>query len=166
MFKSAALSMAMKTRYEVENNMTFDVVFKTRFDVAYDPNFTVEHYIPVDIIPDGIYVHTTNFQSEFRMPVLSDIAYYGSSRAMNVLDSFWFYYDNGRFLEMLDYSDYNRAYDLVGPGVLLYKWATMKNLKIISNLRHFNPVPIRAHVADAFHPDGYKRIINAYTDNE
>lgn len=162
MFKSSAMAMHMKKTYEIEHNMRFDVVIKTRFDVAYHPKDHIDHHLTKEIEPDGIYVCTSNFLTEFRMPLINDIAYYGSSHAMDILDSFWFYYVNGRFNEMVNYSIFNRAYDLVGPGVLLYKWATLKNLKMITTQGYLNPIPIREHVAHAMYPNGFDEITKAY----
>lgn len=164
MFKSCAMAMNLKTQFEIENNMVFDLVFRARFDVAYHPTENVEYYIPREICPDAVYVNLTNFDIEFRMPLINDIAYYGSSRAMSIVDSFHFYYQNGRFLEMMNYSELNPAYNLVGPGVLLYKWITMKNIKMYSPPfnRFLNPVPIRQFAQGGTYPGNYQSILEAY----
>lgn len=167
MFKSAAMAMHFKDQYEIENDMQFDLVFKTRFDLAYDPNSKVDYFVPNVIHPDGIYVERGNFNGEFRLATINDIAYFGSSRAMSIVDSFYFYYNSGKFLEMMKYTDQNRAYDLVGPNVLLHKWITLKNIKML-DAPHPNhilrPIPIRQFVLDTDFPHKFETIKKAYTE--
>lgn len=167
MLKSFMLANNLKTQYEVDNDMTFDLVVHTRWDLAYQPGTRFEPFIPDEIMPDALYCHNSYFQKEFRMPCIDDILYFGSSRTLDIVDSFYHYYSTDRFFELVNQSCYNTAFFHVGCGVLLHKWSQLKNLKMIE-IRHKNfgngiyPAVIRQNATDYKWPEEHDKIVEAY----
>lgn len=166
MLKSFMLSNNLKTQYEIENDMTFDLVVHTRWDLAYHPGTKFDNFIPREIVPDELYCYRSYFPAEYRMPFIDDIIYFGSSRTLDIIDSFYHYYSTNKFFEMTSVSQYNNAFYHVGVGVLLYKWATLKNIKFnelkTERLEGLYPAVIRQPVAGAQWPEEHDKIVHAY----
>lgn len=130
MLKSAMICNFLKTRHEIVNDVTFDLVVKTRWDSLYEPNSKFEDGLPLRLHPNALYCETSaDFTREFRLPAIDDISYFGSSQTMDVVDSLYHYLANDQLIAQLSGGE-NRvaAYDLVGPGVLLHKWASLRNI--------------------------------------
>lgn len=130
-------SNALKQKYELENNMIFDVAIRSRYDIVYHPELRFDSVLEKTgpIIPIALYADTHYFPSEFSLPNLNDIFYYGSSRVMNIVDGFYRYFGNGKFWDMLDENWNDCALKQCGYNVNLYKWVTMKNI-LIKNVMH------------------------------
>lgn len=123
---------ALKQRYELANNMVFDFVIRTRFDLCYAPNIKFEQLLEnVDRnIPIALYADTYYFPFEYYLPEINDIFYFGSSRVMDIVDGFYRYWGTGKFWEMLDENWNDCALKNCGYNVNLYKWIIMKNILI------------------------------------
>ncbi len=126
----------LKTEYELNNYMTFDIVVKTRFDLCYDPAKTfddiIKQYHP--ILPTSLYCNTHYFSNEFFQVNVDDVFYFGSSSVMNIVDGFYRYFGKGAFWKMIESSFYDPAFKLGGYNINLYKWLTIKNILI----KHFH----------------------------
>lgn len=137
---------ALKQKYELENNVIFDVVVRGRYDVAYHPDLRFDKILEKTgpIIPIALYADTHYFPSEFSLPNLNDIFYYGSSRVMNIVDGFYRYFGNGKFWELLDENWNDCALKQCGYNVNLYKWVIMKNI-LIKNVMHPGDIQVIRH---------------------
>jgi len=132
LFNSQMQSNFLKQEYEIENNMQFDFVVKCRFDIAYHPSVRFENYLPTKemTFKNGVYASLSTFRSEFNLPVIDDVIYFGSSPAMDLLETVYRVYQNADFFNMVKAGYYDPAYKVCGPNVILHKWATMKNILI------------------------------------
>lgn len=125
-----------KQRYEIENKILFDIVVSIRFDQCFDPNLNFATYLPSrPFRKDWLYTEIVDFPFEFHQQALSDTFYYGSSKIMDQMDSFYRIYHNGKFFQLLNVNYFDGALKTVGCGVLLYKWATIKNIHL-ENIGH------------------------------
>jgi len=129
-------SNELKTQYELDNFMNFDIVVKTRFDLCYDPNknfdSVIKQYEP--ILPIALYCNTHYFSKEFFQVNVDDVFYFGSSGVMNIVDGFYRYYGNGTFWKIIESHFYDPAFKLGGYNINLYKWLTIKNILV----KHFH----------------------------
>lgn len=123
---------SLKTQYELENEMQFDVVVSARFDVCYPPTEKFDHWLQFHgtILPTAIYGESHYFPNEYFLPHFNDVIYFGNSRIMNVVDDFYRYLVSGKFWEMLDENYTDCALKSCGYNVNLYKWLTIKNILI------------------------------------
>lgn len=158
-FKSAALSNQLKRQYEVDNDMTFDIVFKLRLDIIFHRSLTLEYLLATMRKPltDEVIMDSMDSPSkEFRHPWCLDMCYYGSSLGMDIISDLYFYYNNGKFFEMANCSIFNPSVSRYGPNAQLHKWASMKNLKIGRyDCSRLIVYPVRYEVQHATYPEGY-----------
>lgn len=130
---------ALKTQYEVENEMQFDVVVSARYDICYQPDTKFDHLLQHfgTILPTAVYGETHYFPNEFFLPHLNDIMYFGNSRVMNIVDDFYRYFASGKFWELVDEQWTDGALKSCGYGVNLYKWLTIKNILMVTKFVPF-----------------------------
>jgi len=129
---STMMANHVKQQYEHLNNMKFDIVVSTRFDQCYDPSQTFINKVPTGHqFDDGwLFSEVVNFPYECNLLAINDVFYYGSSRVMDQVDSFYRIFHNGNFFKLIGSDYYDSAYKLCGCGVLLYKWCTLKNIYV------------------------------------
>ena len=132
-------SNSLKTQYELENNMQFDIVVSARFDVCYPPGAKFDQALEQQgtILPTALYTSTHYFPNEYFLPNANDVIYFGNSRIMNVVDGFYRCFASGKFWEMLDENYNDCALKLCGYNVNLYKWLVIKNILIKSYDPHY-----------------------------
>jgi hypothetical protein len=134
MFYSKMRVNFLKQKYEVENNMMFDLVVKCRYDLCFREGKIFEDFFNIPIEEKTLYGYYKGFMiREFFLPVPDDVIYYGSSLTMDLIDSLYTSLFTGSFLKSVGYDDHNPAYRQVGPNALISKWATMKNIRIVHN---------------------------------
>lgn len=156
MFKSAALSNYLKCKYEIENNMTFDIVVKTRWDVVYDPRFKFEFFVNDFFNSNVLYCNLVNdFSWEFRLPAIDDVMYFGSSRVMNILSGMYLPYVGEGVANRWRADDNNPIFLFVGGGVLLHKWATLHNIGLVEPHNFLTPIVLRKTLDDLRWPKDY-----------
>lgn len=120
----------LKTKYEIENEMRFDLVIRARHDNFYMPGKTIDDYIPNQIEPTVIYGSTNTFPMEFWQNHFNDVLFFGSSRVMNTVCDFYRYYSTGKFWDLMG-ANWNDPYiKICGYNVCLYKWLNIKNIRI------------------------------------
>ena len=118
----------LKQKYEVENNMMFDVVIRARFDICYPHNAKFEHFINFLIEEKTLYANYGIMRREFVLPNPSQIFHFGSSLTMDLTDSLYNSLITKAFHKELGFSNSNLVWEWVGDGALLHKWCTMKNI--------------------------------------
>jgi hypothetical protein len=124
----------LKQQYESENNMMFDLVIKARYDICYPNDGTkFEDLFHYDIREKTIYSYFDFMEGEFFLPCLDDVIYYGTSFSMDLIDSIYNQLSAKSLDKLLGTDHDNVAYNHVGPGVLLYKWGSMKNMLFRQN---------------------------------
>jgi hypothetical protein len=83
---------------------------------------------------------------------------------MNVIDSLYHYYTTCQLNNFVGVKYPSRALDKtggIGVGVLLYKWATRKNI-LLSTGRFRTPGVIRKNVEHMNWPEEYEKMKHAY----
>lgn len=133
MFYSKMRSNFLKQKFEVVNNMMFDLVIKCRFDLCFRHEVKFENYFNRPIEEKTLYGYYGLMQPEFFLPVPDDVIYYGTSLTMDLVDSLYTSLCSGSFLKLVGHNSDNPAYTRVGPNVLIYKWASMKNILPMHN---------------------------------
>jgi hypothetical protein len=118
----------LKQQYEAENNMMFDLVIKARFDVCYPNNIKFEDILCHLIEEKTIYSYIDHMGQETFLPWLNDGIYCGTSLSMDLIDSFYNQLPTKSLDKLLGIDYDNPAYSRAGPGALLYKWGSMKNI--------------------------------------
>lgn len=157
MLRSAAISNHLKTKYEIENDMTFDVVVKTRWDVVYNPYHRLDFFVNSFFNPNVLYCNLMyDFHKEFRLPAIDDVMYFGSSRVMNLLSNMYLPYVNSGVEKRWGDDHNNLTHLFVGCGVLLYKWATLHNIGFHEPTNFVTPVVLRKTLEDLRWPDDYE----------
>lgn len=126
----------LKQQYEIENNMMFDLVVKTRFDLCYQPGVTFDDCFGGFIEEKTLYSHYGFYRGEFFLPNPDEVFYFGSSLTMDVIEDLYNAYSSGGFETMnkqmgLD----NIVWRKVGPGILIYRWAALRNVLTKENGR-------------------------------
>lgn len=160
-FYSAMMSNHYKYSYEQDNDMSFDLVVHARYDVCYEPSSLLTTYLPHEANPQALYCFTHYFEKEYMMPCINDVFYFGSSNAMDLVESFYRVYHNGDLYKLLQCDYFDGGYKTVGPGVLLYKWLGIKNILPIHTVFQQMPV-IRQNAIGFSWPDDFNKIMEAY----
>lgn len=132
-FYSTMRSNFLKQKYEAENNMMFDLVIKARYDTCYPPGRRFEDCFQHVVQEKALYSDFGFMQNEFYLPNPNDVIYCGTSLTMDLLDTMYNSFCTGAFSKLTNTNVDNPVYDHVGPGILLYKWASMKNIMPIHN---------------------------------
>ncbi|NBP58963.1 hypothetical protein EBU71_20940 [bacterium] len=128
-FYSMMKSNFLKQKYEIENNMIFDLVVHSRYDLVFPPNLIFEQCMPEIIGEKMLYSHFGFYRSEFFLPNPDAVHYAGTSLTMDIIESFYNVWQNEAFDRMLGVEDDdNQFWRKVGPGVLIHRWATMRNI--------------------------------------
>ena len=138
LFYSFVQSVMLKRQYEIENNFEYDLVIKSRPDVAFNPatrdgiqrrGFTYE------FLADNI-VYTTHggiMEHEFYMFNPNDCVFYSNSYTMDMLVNTYFYRQkviNGN-------SGYDKLnFDPIGPGVLMQEFGRDYGITFIPTHAH------------------------------
>jgi hypothetical protein len=161
-FYSAMRSNNLKYACEMRNDMHFDVVVRARLDVCYTPGVTIAKYLPLVLQPHALYCSTNYFKREYMMPCINDVFYFGSSDTMDIIDTFYRVYHNGDFFKMLNCDYFDGGYKSIGPGAMLYKWASMKNVLPIHT--PFDQMPVIRKTAESLvWPGDFAQIMEKYT---
>lgn len=168
MCKSAMLANHLKQKFEIDNNIEFDLVVRTRWDTVHQQFEKFDNSIPEHLMhcPNILFCTTViDFVNEYRLPAVDDISYFGSSYTMDVIDSFYHYYFNGKFYEACGTNWMNKSYKNVGMGVLLYKWAGMNNI-LIKETNFRAPIVTRIPKSPLKWPEDYEQMRSDYMNFE
>lgn len=139
LFYSDAMSNLFKREYEFKNNMTFDIVFKCRFDLAFNPekNFKdlIEHW---HVHQKKVYSDIWLMPVEWGLPNIDDCFYFGSSLTMDLVASNMPYVSNNVYRELMPNLDPSQnPYYFGGPGVNMYRWIKHNNIMTQKIMRPF-----------------------------
>lgn len=128
-FYSMMKSNFFKQKYEIENNMMFDLVVHSRFDLVFPPNLKFEECMPNVVEEKTLYSHFGFYNSEFFLPNPDAVHYAGTSMTMDIIESFYNVWEWKHFEKMqkCGFPD-NYHWRRSGPGVLLHRWATLRNI--------------------------------------
>jgi hypothetical protein len=138
LFYSFAQSIMLKRQYEIENNFEYDLVIKSRPDVAFNPatrdgiqrvGFTYE------LLEDNT-VYTTHggvMEHEFYMFNPNDCVFYSNSYTMDMLVNTYFY----RQKVIHEHSGYDKLnFHSLGPGVLMQEFGRDYGITFIPTHAH------------------------------
>lgn len=142
----------MKRKYELENNMQFDIVVSTKLNNAYSQNgdkFTryLEH-----IMHREIYANTMICKDNYGLPGVDMNFHYGNSETMDVVDCFYNAYQSSDFFRMMHSNGRDPGYKLLGPRVLFHKWMMQKNITIKPSQYRVTTLSIDAEQNDKSNP--------------
>lgn len=123
LFYSFVKSLQFKREYELENNFKYDVVVKSRFDLAFDPRY---HFrIPV-LFNNCLYTtHGGPMEMECGMFNFNDCVFLGNSYSMDLLINIYHYRQFLiRTFELKDSltDNRNRPGHPYGPGTLMHEY--------------------------------------------
>jgi len=117
LFYSLSRSLLLKRKYEIENNFQYDVVVKSRPDVAFSPSFSFN--IPT-LHNNVIYsTHGGPMSMEFNMFNVNDCVFLGNSYSMDLLIDMYFYRQFGIQEESIQ--TFKNIHPL-GPGTLMHEY--------------------------------------------
>lgn len=156
----------LKTKYEIENEMRFDLVIRARHDTVYTPNITIEDYLPDQIEPTVVYGSTNTFPQEYWQNHFNDVLFFGSSRVMNTICDFYRYYSTGKFWELMGANWNNPYIKTCGYNVCLYKWLNIKNIRVCETDLLFNTIIFRKKAEQLLYsfPEDMQSIIQIESD--
>ena len=128
-FYSMMKSNFLKQKYEAENNMMFDLVVHSRYDLVFPPGLKFEQCMPEEIEEKTLYSSFGFYRSEFFLPNPDAVHYAGTSLTMDIVEDFYNVWENRAFEKMqrCGFPD-NNMWRKVGPGALLHRWAVLKNI--------------------------------------
>jgi hypothetical protein len=128
-FYSTMISNFLKQKYEAENNMMFDLVIKARYDIRYPDGLTFEiAWGDRPVEEKTLYSYLGFMNPEFYLPNIDDVHYCGTSMTMDIIDSLYNALMTDTFVKITRTSESNPSFNRVGPGAIIYKWATLKNI--------------------------------------
>ncbi len=118
LFYSLSQSIMLKREYEIENNFEYDVVFKTRPDVCFNPAEPIKWEPMEDNM--FMYTHGGYMEHEFYSFNINDCVFGCNSYTMDMLANLYFF----RQYQIHDKveRDYNPNFNAVGPGVLMHDY--------------------------------------------
>ena len=166
LFKSLMLANSLKTEYEMENDMKFDLVVRARFDLAYKPGTRFKDKIPgvfQHSFPNTLYCSPSHFPDEMFLPAINDLFYFGSSEVMDLVDSFYRSHHNGNFWKIIGADYYDSCYKQAGPNVLLWKWMSVKNVMPYAISAH-DMVIVRRGYGTGNWPEDYEAYQESYSN--
>jgi hypothetical protein len=155
----------LKKKYEIENNFRYDLVIKTRFDLA----FSEDSLFPTDPLwPRTIYSVGGNVginHTDYQHHGISDLIFWGDSQSMDLATNVYRYYKytalvkneylkSGYKLDPLDY--------YLSPGTLIYEQTIHKNIAHVRQQGIFREVPWRSDVAHLDPLKDFEKIRNRY----
>ena len=155
---------ALKTKYELENEMQFDVVVSARYDVCYTPETKFDQLLEYHgkLLPIAVYSETNYYPNEFFLPHINELLYFGNSRVMNIVDEFYRYYASGKFWEMTNEQFNDCSLKFCGYGPNLYRWLTIKNILMVSK---FHPYGVFRKTAEHLTwPQDWDKILKVNSD--
>ena len=140
LFYSFMRSINLKRKYEIENNIVYDMVVKSRLDLNFPQEGVNRYGAPISkfyshvLRPLTAYASSptpTRFPTEFNQSCFDDVFFYSDSPTMDLLSNIYFWYidimDKGlaqkQRKEFVDNPEY-----YYGPGTLLYKYLTNWNI--------------------------------------
>lgn len=117
LFYSFCRSLILKREYELANNFQYDVVVKSRPDVAFSPSLSFN--IP-KLHNNVIYsTHGGPMPMEFNMFNVNDCVFLGNSYSMDLLTNLYFYRQNGIIPENIENE---KNIHPLGPGTLMHEY--------------------------------------------
>ena len=121
LFYSFAQSIMLKRQYEIDNDFEYDLVIKSRPDIAFDPRY----HSTYELLEDNILytTHGGNLESEFGMFNINDICFYGNSYTMDMLVNLYFHRQkviNRNSGYNIEEGDLN--FHTLGPGTLIHEY--------------------------------------------
>lgn len=164
MMYSAMVSNHLKQKYEIENNITFDIVVKTRFDLCHEPGTNFSHQlfkISNQNTSKTLFCNSRSFNYEWGLSAIDDTFYYGTSDVMDIVDSFYNSYINTAFWKMIGCNLTDPAFRVVGPNVLLHKWCETKNI-MMHDVGPFGFPVVRREVDNGAWIEDFEKIKKAW----
>jgi len=118
LFYSMAQSIIMKREYEIENNIEYDVVIKSRPDVVFDPKY---HFSPEHLENNLLYsTHGGIMEHEFGMYNVNDCVFYANSYTMDLVSQMYSY--RQKMLDGRNIIKDKLFTGSMGPGVLMQEF--------------------------------------------
>lgn len=119
----------LKTKYEFENDMTFDVVVNSRFNLNHN-GIQFDSVLKDDMhnYPTCIFGKYQVNYTDFRSTEFDSDFCFGSSLTMDIANNFHRYYANGVLYKILNSDYYDPAYKMMHYKTLFWKWINMKNI--------------------------------------
>ena len=135
LFYSDFQSNLLKRIYELENNMTFDIVVKMRFDLSFNPEKTFLDLLDLHggVFEKIIYSSVNPMFSDYYRVQMDDCLYYGSSFSMDLLQSNMWFFNRGLYCPNdLSGKKFNDPFSLAiaGPGVRLATYCNLHGLNL------------------------------------
>jgi hypothetical protein len=161
MTKSIMKANFLKQKYEHDNDMTFDVVVRTRFDICYGLGSRFDRYLPKMVDPLSLYADLSRMANDFNSLHAVDVFYFGASHVMDLIDTFHKVYHNGDFFELTDSTFNDPNCKIMGLGTLLVKWCAIKNLRI-RETEFWDKIIIRPTVKNKSYPGNFNEINQEY----
>jgi len=132
LFYSLTQSLYLKKEYELEHNFKYDLVIKSRFDIIHN-NASILPTELLSMIPlSMITTHCNNFPCEYNRYNFSDISFYGTTIAMDMLANLVYkvvkHNINSRQINDNRHRTSIETYD-VGPGVIIFKYLCENGIK-------------------------------------
>ena len=130
LFYSFAQTVMLKREYELENNFEYDVVFKTRPDICFNP----EEPLSWPPLEDNLFLTTHGgfMENEFRQFNLNDCIFCCNSYTMDLLSNLYFYRQE-KINEKIK-RDFNPNFHPIGPGILMHEFFRDYGITPLPNL--------------------------------
>jgi hypothetical protein len=128
MFYSIMKANFQKQMWEVKNNSMFDLVIRCRYDLCFPLGKKFEDDFYQLIEEKCLYSYYGFMNNEFSLPNPDDVIYFGTSHTMDLVDTLYNAISTGSFQKIMQVDNRNPSYNRVGPGILIHKWATLKNI--------------------------------------
>lgn len=143
----------LKRKYELENNFKYDMVVKTRFDIAY--YVTTTFFYVENLERQCIYTTTplSRMPREFNSLNFDDVWFYSDSHTMDLL-SYTYNYVGEQIgntpIRKSVGSTLHKTESMLGPGCLLNRFANIINIQgVQTGNQHGSYVVIRKNALEA-----------------
>jgi hypothetical protein len=134
MLKTIMLSNELKKKYEIENDIRYDVVVKYRFDILFQKDTKFPSY---DINPRTLYYPQGNegvIHTDFNNHGMTDVIFWGDSQTIDIACESYRLYKfilspiKETFMLKSGYIIYDISDSLMSPGHIIFKYTMKHNI--------------------------------------
>lgn len=150
MLYSIMMANELKKKHEIENNFRYDLVIKTRFDLAF-PNGS--KFPSHGVFPRTIYSSSPNDginHTDTEHHGINDVLFWGDSQSMDIVTNTYMYYKHTALVAnklILAGLSFDPEDIYFSPGNMIQSRGTKRNISFQQYWHHLGAIPLREDVS-------------------
>jgi hypothetical protein len=155
----------LKKKHEIENNFRYDLVIKTRFDLAYHPGFQFPSF---NMTPRTIYSPSANTginHTDTEHHGINDVIFWGDSQSMDIATNAYMYYKHTALVanqQLLQGFSFDPEDIYFSPGNMIQHRGIKRNISFQQYMYHIGAIPWRDDVGHLDPVNDYQLIKERY----